>query len=316
MLTMDPATGLPTGAFVENGLKGEPAMRIAEIEYREADVNKFAALARSGQLAASLTQTTGGNLDRSLRHRELRAPDGWGDELRSVLVSEGAVWGSLALHRTRDREPFDTTDVTLLAGISRYLAEGLRRTLLVTSSPTDRDDEKSSAGLALLAADNTIVRADSAAERWLAELRVTHPSEPLPPAVVGVASRARKLGDAPEVSEMLARARVRTPSGSWLTVRASTLRGDDALTAVTFEPTRADELAPLIADAYELTDRERVVTQLVAQGLSTDAIAARLFLSPWTVQDHLKSIFEKAGVSSRGELVARIYFDHYAPRLN
>ena len=110
--------------------------------------------------------------------------------------------------------------------------------------------------------------------------------------------------------------RVQTPSGTWLTVRGSTLGPeDDQLTAVTLEPTRPHELAPLIADAYELTDRERAVTQLVAQGSSTEAIADRLHISRWTVQDHLKSIFEKVGVSTRGELVARIYFDHYAPRL-
>jgi DNA-binding CsgD family transcriptional regulator len=33
------------------------------------------------------------------------------------------------------------------------------------------------------------------------------------------------------------------------------------------------------------------------------------------VQDHLKSIFDKVGVGTRGELVARLFFEHYAPEL-
>ncbi len=88
--------------------------------------------------------------------------------------------------------------------------------------------------------------------------------------------------------------------------------GPDAPVAVLLEPARRAEMASVIVDAYGFTDGERRVTELVAHGLSTQQIAARLHLSSYTVQDHLKSIFAKSGTGSRGDLVARLFVDHYA----
>lgn len=87
------------------------------------------------------------------------------------------------------------------------------------------------------------------------------------------------------------------------------------LTAVMIEPARAAEVAPLIVQAYGLSERERDVTHLVLFGLSTTEIAQRMGISPFTVQDYLKAIFRKVNVHSRQELVARIFVDHYEPRL-
>ena len=140
-----------------------------------------------------------------------------------------------------------------------------------------------------------------------------------------VADRTRRVAgdgerdDRDDLGDRVARARVRTAAGRWVVVRGSLLGDRDdsvgARVAILLEEARPPELAPLIADAYGFTERERLVTELVAQGYSTREIAGRLHLSAYTVQDHLKSIFEKSGTSSRGDLVASLFFDHYAPRL-
>jgi DNA-binding CsgD family transcriptional regulator len=74
-------------------------------------------------------------------------------------------------------------------------------------------------------------------------------------------------------------------------------------------------MAPLLADVYGLTPQERRVTECVAQGLPTRQIANQLRMSTYTVQDHLKSIFSKTGTGSRGDLVARLFFDQRAMQL-
>jgi DNA-binding CsgD family transcriptional regulator len=178
------------------------------------------------------------------------------------------------------------------------------------TSPPDGED---AAGIVVLAPDDSTTFTDEVAAGWMQELGGN--GSP-PPVISDVAGQARTVAAGQPCDGRIARARVRTGSGRWLVVRGSLLGdGPDAQVAVMIEPARPHELAPLIADAHRLTDRERDVTRLVAGGLSTDAIAARLHLSPWTVQDHLKSIFEKAGVTTRGELVARVFFGQCAPQL-
>lgn len=65
-----------------------------------------------------------------------------------------------------------------------------------------------------------------------------------------------------------------------------------------------------LLESHGLTQREVEIVILLARGLATKDVAAELTLSPHTVRDHIKTIFEKTGVNSRGELVARLFAEH------
>jgi DNA-binding CsgD family transcriptional regulator len=139
----------------------------------------------------------------------------------------------------------------------------------------------------------------------------------LPSAVrsVVVGLRAVEQGTAP--ASLTPKVRLRVRSGHWLVLYAARLQRAErhGQIAVMFEVAQPAELAPLIMQAYDLTKREGEITQCVLLGWSTAEIATRLRISPHTVQDHLKAIFAKVGVSSRGELAQRIFIGHYQPQM-
>ena len=62
----------------------------------------------------------------------------------------------------------------------------------------------------------------------------------------------------------------------------------------------------MVLHAYGLTRREAQVAGAALQGKPNKAVARELRISENTIEDHVKSIFTKVGVASRGELAARI----------
>ncbi len=104
--------------------------------------------------------------------------------------------------------------------------------------------------------------------------------------------------------------------GSWAVLHgACLLSAVSRRIAVIIEPAHPGRISSLLMSAYGLTEREQEVTKLVLQGSSTSQIADALVVSPHTVQQHLKSIFDKTGVRSRRDLVGKVFFAHYEPRL-
>lgn len=320
-MAADPATGLPTSPTrIENiDLGPDGCTRIWELEYLAEDVLRFRDLARAELPAGGLRAATGDDPARSARYRALLRPNGFHDELRAVLRVDGTAWGLVSLFRAEGRPPFDEADGELVAGVSAPLATAVR------DHARRRDRARASTadhgpGLMLFGPDGSLVSINDDALAWLDELddRSADTAEfglRLPMVVLSAAIRARAIAERRDPG--IARARIRcAATGRWLICHASTLRDPDGgmgTTALVIEPAQASEIAPIITEAYELTQREQQITELIAQGYGTAEIANRLFLSPHTVRDHVKAIFDKVSVSSRGELVAKLFAEHYAP---
>jgi DNA-binding CsgD family transcriptional regulator len=309
---VDPGTTLFTGSLAHNMVCD--GAWLAHYEYVLEDVNKWAFLARSGYRAGSLSQATHGNLELSAR---FRASEGTlEDELRGSFVVDGGYWAAAGFLRDPGRPWFDEEEVRLLASLSPLIAEGFRRAIL--RSPVSTEDTSDDApGLVVFDAEGDIESVSPAAESWLADLV----EFPVPAGaeesrvLQSVAARVRRAGDDLGGHELPARVRVQTQTGRWLVLDGIRLSANGAdRVAVMIQPAPSHEIAPLIVEAYGLSERERQITLLCVSGMSTKEIAQAVHISPYTVQDHLKKIFEKTGARSRAELVGQIFLEHYVPR--
>jgi DNA-binding CsgD family transcriptional regulator len=307
---VDPGTVLFTGSLNQN--VGCSGTWLAEHEYVIEDVNKWSFLALSGRKAGASSIATHGDLSRSARHR---SHESWGigDELRGAFVSGGVYWGAAAFLRDAGDRWFNEDEVNALASLSETLADGYRRALL--TSWVKADPVNAGPGLVIFDDIGGVESISPAAEWWIDQMiEIPPPASPAESKVLqAVASRARSLSRGADPLEVGARSRVQTRSGFWLVLYGTRLSGGkDGRTAVIIQAAAPQEVAPLVALAYGLSERETEITKLCLRGAPTKEIASVLGISAYTVQDHFKSIFDKTGSRSRGELVGQIFLEHYA----
>ena len=311
---VDPATLLFTRAYRE-GLPADSGPYFVDNEFLHDDVNKWTDLARDRVGVRTLMQSTEDRPGLSDRYRDIFAPLGLQDELRAVLRVRGSSWGYLCLHRETARTNFSEDEARFVRRIAPHLAEGLRMGLIRQACDADSPAEGPGAGpgLVLLAVDGTVVGMNQAAGGWLEDLGGQPDGTDLP---VEIRALAIRLAHPNESEPSGARLRVRTRTGRWAVLHASWMTAAvEQTVAVILEEAAPAEIAPVLMVAYGLTVREQTVSGLVCQGLSTRHISERLHLTIDTVQDHLKSIYVRTGVHSRGELVALIFQRDYLPRI-
>jgi DNA-binding CsgD family transcriptional regulator len=277
-------------------------------EFGRDDVNKFTELAVAPGHVSSLDRVTSDNRRVSPRYFEVMAPLGLGDELRAALVAAGRCWGVLCLHRLDTSTGFTSREIALIRRLVPHLAEGLRRAI-VAAAITSPQPGVRGPGVIVLDEDLSISSMNTEAEQWMADLRDPRWMDPgagsLPTAIYVAATRATYPD--PGVDAAAPVTRVCTGSGDWLSIHASRLGGPTGQqTAVVVESARPVQMASLYLDAHGLTPAQSRVAALVLQGRSTRQIVNELHISPYTVQEHLRAVFDKFGIGSRRELVAAL----------
>jgi DNA-binding CsgD family transcriptional regulator/GAF domain-containing protein len=309
LLTTANPVELMTGGFLTPETEPAAAQAVVASEYLRDDVNQLAVLASRRTPVGILSETTRGHPERSARYREFLEPIGTPYEMRVAMVTRGRVWGCVIMHRTKDTGDFTSADARLMARLSRPIAEALRSSYRFDAAR--RQDEDRAPGLLVLDAADEVELATPASAELLAGLLRDDPIErAVPVPVRTLAAEVRRRGREGQPAQPL---HVPTSDG-WLTLHGSLPDGPgSARVAVVVQRAGEEYAVPLRLEAFGLTGREREVAGLVARGLDTAAIAERLVISPWTVQDHLKAIFAKTGTRSRRELLATVFFHDQLP---
>jgi DNA-binding CsgD family transcriptional regulator len=280
---------------------GPAVPRSLELEY---STDGFAAkhvLARRANPAASLSGETAGDLARSGRWDQVMRPVGIGDVAAVACRDALGCWGWVEAYRDVGDHSFTEDDIDLLASVGAQLGSALRRRVMHDGN--GRVGDPNPQGVLILDGASRPIGWTRAAHDWIATLpsaRLFALFGILPTVVYPAATRAR-------AGEPGAHGLQRAVDGRWVMIEAAPLEGfDDGRVAVTFRSATLSETFELLCRVYALTPRQRQLVWLVVAGLDTRAIAEQLFISRYTVQDHLKSVFAKAGIHSRRELLTTL----------
>jgi DNA-binding CsgD family transcriptional regulator len=217
------------------------------------------------------------------------------------------VWGTLELFREQGGRIFDQGDADRLARIVRPLVAASRSYIRGNSlRPPDRDLPP---GVIVVGAGHAVRGITPEGYAWLRAIRLPGPLARPEWAATALSS---------EVA-MASRRFVRDPTaprpvtclpaayaGRWVSVHGQPLNADGTGDVAVTIQAAGVELLPALSSWYDITGRERTIIDELRDGICAKQIARRLDLSVHTVNEHIKAVYRKIGITSREEIMVAL----------
>ncbi len=298
----DAHTLFSVGAVTEHSIEAIHH-KIMELEYATEDINKYEFLVCSGQYLGRLSDS----ISQSLRYREVLVPNGFTDEIRAALTYQGQCYGFLTLFKRAENEQplFQDKDLALIKILMPVMGEALKEFhhYIIEERIAAIEEEQ---GIIIFDKKLKILSNNTKASELLLILRKHESLSDIQVPKPIQAICAKLLADNYKSSSSLI---VPIKDTGYIAIRASLmLTGQhNQQIALLINEASPKEMLNFLITAYNLTPREKEVVFEIIKGIPTKEIAYNLHISTYTVQDHLKVIFQKINVSNRNELVWKIF---------
>jgi len=277
--------------------------QIMSLEYGTNDVNNYVKLVESGQYIGRLSDER----SRSVRYKEVLEPHGFSDEIRAALLFQGQCYGFLTLFKKAENiQPYfqdtELEQVKMLMPVIGEALKGFYHTIIEERLSADSEHS----GIVILNKDLDIISTNNKAAQMLALLRnnegLSHWQLPKPIQVFCAKLQANRLNTQTPLL-------VPIHNEGYITIQASFLTTIDLQQqiAIILNEASPKEMLAFSLTAFQLTPREKEIVVEIMKGMPTKVIAHNLGISSYTVQDHLKLIFQKVNVGDRNELIWKLF---------
>jgi len=241
----------------------------------------------------------------------------WFDELIFRLCTDTGFWGSISLSRSPDQPYFTSKDVQKAECLLPYLTKAFEATMLFSKINGEREAleqwlRSNSEGIILIDKYLNLVFMNEKAGRVCNSMqrskfnRTRKSSSELPEFVIEDCLRILHSHNSLSCSGK--NRIVHTPNGENCFIKYTPIKQSYdkiAPSHVIIHVTplnRSNDEEVILEKDYGLSEREELIARYTGMGLTNKEIGQKLGISPFTVQSHLRNIFEKMGIKRRTQL--------------